>query len=78
MLTLNLDSVLTLTSEQFYQLCLANPDLKLERNAQGAVVVTPPTGGETGNDNAELVADFVIWFIIGEWLMANPLIIFFY
>ena len=58
--TLNLDSVIKLTSEQFYKLCQANPDLKLERNAQGDLIIMPPTGGETGKTNSNINAQ--IWF----------------
>ena len=33
--TLNLDPVVRLTDDQFYQLCMANKDVNLELNAQG-------------------------------------------
>ncbi|WP_448267951.1 Uma2 family endonuclease [Nostoc sp. DSM 114159] len=59
-LTLNLNSVIKLTREQFYQLCVENPDLKLERNAQGELIIMPPTGGETGKSNSAINAQ--IWF----------------
>ena len=59
-LTLNLNSIIKLTREQFYQLCETNPDLKLERNAQGELIVMPPTGGETGRSNSSVNAQ--IWF----------------
>jgi Uma2 family endonuclease len=59
-LTLNLNSVIKLTREQFYQLCEENPDLKLERNSQGELVIMPPTGGETGRSNSGINAQ--IWF----------------
>jgi Uma2 family endonuclease len=59
-LTLNLNSVIQLTREQFYQLCEENPDLKLERNAQGELIIMPPTGGETGKSNSTINAQ--IWF----------------
>lgn len=59
-LTLNLNSVIKLTKEQFYQLCEENPDLKLERNAQGELIIMPPTGGETGKSNSTINAQ--IWF----------------
>lgn len=59
-LTLNLNSVIKLTREQFYQLCEENPDLKLERNAQGELIIMPPTGGETGKSNSTINAQ--IWF----------------
>ncbi|MBE9194278.1 MULTISPECIES: hypothetical protein [Synechocystis] len=37
-LTLKLDRV-NLTDEQFYNLCLANPDRQLERNSTGDLIV---------------------------------------
>jgi Uma2 family endonuclease len=52
---------MNITDEQFYQLCRVNPDVKFERNAQGEIIIMSPTGGETGNRNAEIGADFVIW-----------------
>ncbi len=60
-ITVNFNSIIDLTDEQFYQLCRKNPDLKFERNAQGQIIIMPPTGGETGNFNSEINADFVIW-----------------
>lgn len=59
--TVNFNPIIALTDEQFYQLCRANPDIKFERNAQGELIIMPPTGGETGNRNVEIAADFVIW-----------------
>jgi len=53
-LTLNFDSMFGLTREQFYQLCLDNRDLRLERTAEGELVVMPPTGWHTGNRNSDL------------------------
>ena len=60
-LTLNLEPIIKLTSEQFYQLCQANPDLKLERNAQGELIVMPPTGGETGKRNSNINVQLWLW-----------------
>lgn len=59
--TVNLNSIIKLTDEQFYQLCRANPDVKFERNATGQIIIMSPTGGETGSCNSEINADFVIW-----------------
>lgn len=59
--TLNLKPIVQLTDEQFYRLCRANPDLKFERNASGGLIISAPTGGETGSYNSEINADFVIW-----------------
>lgn len=60
-ITLNLKPVIELTDEQFYQICRKNPDIKFERNAKGELLIMSPTGGETGNHNSEINADFVIW-----------------
>jgi Uma2 family endonuclease len=59
--TIDLKPVVDLTDDQFFQLCRSNPDLKFERNANGDIMIMPPTGGDTGSSNAELGADFVIW-----------------
>lgn len=50
-----------LTENQFYDLCRANPDIKIERTAQGELILMPPTGGETGQQNFEIAVDFGIW-----------------
>ena len=60
-ITVNFNSIIDLTDEQFYQLCRKNPDIKFERNAQGQIIIMPPTGGEIGICNAEITADFEIW-----------------
>nr|WP_218596671.1 Uma2 family endonuclease [Chroogloeocystis siderophila] len=43
-----------LSDEQFYRLCQVNRDLRLERTAEGKLIVMPPTGWETGNRNSKL------------------------
>ncbi len=59
--TINFDSIFKFSDEQFYQLCRQNPDVKFESNAQGEIIIMAPTGGETGNRNAEFLIDFGIW-----------------
>jgi Uma2 family endonuclease len=61
MATLNLNPIVTLTRDQFQKLCAANPDVKLERSANGDLIIVAPTGGETGTRNAELIAALVMW-----------------
>jgi Uma2 family endonuclease len=60
-LTLNIPSAVKLTDEQFYQLCLANRDLRLDRTAQGELIVMPPTGGETGKRNIKISSRLEVW-----------------
>lgn len=60
-LTLNIPSLFKLTDEQFYHLCLANRDLRLELTAQGELIVMPPIGGRTGKRNADLTTELNLW-----------------
>ncbi len=59
--TVNFNAIARLTDDQFYQLCRDNPDVKFERNAKGEIVIMSPTGGETGNRNFEIAAEFANW-----------------
>lgn len=59
--TINFNPIYQLSDEQFYQLCRHNPELKFERKRSGEIIIMSPTGGETGNLNAEIGAEFVIW-----------------
>ena len=59
-LTLDFQSI-ELTDEQFYQLCINNRDLRIERNANGDLVIMPPTGGKTGNRNGRLIQQLFNW-----------------
>jgi Uma2 family endonuclease len=52
---------LSVSSEQFDQLCLDNPDLRLELTKDGELIVMPPTGGESGKRNSNLVIEVGIW-----------------
>ncbi len=59
-LTVSLNS-LKLTDEQFFQICQDNRDLRFERNANGDLIIMPPTGGETGNRNGRLTQQLYNW-----------------
>lgn len=54
-ITLDLSRVIKLTSEQYYKLATAHPDLRMERTPTGELVIMPPTGGETGLRNFSLL-----------------------
>jgi Uma2 family endonuclease len=59
-LILNLDTV-NLSDEQFYRLCRANSDWKLERTPTGELVIMSPVGGVSGNREADLIALLWLW-----------------
>jgi Uma2 family endonuclease len=58
---LDLKPLINLTSENFYQLCQVNPELPLELSRNGELIIMSPVGGETGNQEANLIADLIIW-----------------
>jgi Uma2 family endonuclease len=60
-LTVKLKSVIEMTDEQFFQLCQNNRELRFERNANGELIIMPPTGGETGNKNARITQQLMNW-----------------
>jgi Uma2 family endonuclease len=60
-IVLDLRPVVSLTDEQFYDLCRANTELRIERTADGEMSITAPTGSETSRRNAQLIAQLVVW-----------------
>jgi len=50
-----------LTDEQFYQLCIHNPELDIERNAKGVLIVMSPVGGDSGNREMDLGGELYVW-----------------
>jgi Uma2 family endonuclease len=59
-LMLDLDEV-HLTDEQFYQLCVHNPELTIERSAKGVLIVMSPVGGESGNREINFGGELYLW-----------------
>jgi Uma2 family endonuclease len=60
LLKLNVQSI-GLTGSQFYRLCQANRDLRLELTAEGELVIMPPTGSKTGWRNSKLNQRLANW-----------------
>lgn len=59
-LKVNLDRV-QFTDEQFYQLCLSNPELTIERDPAGRLIVMSPVGGDSGSREMDLGGEVYIW-----------------
>ncbi len=60
-LTLQLRPVLELDDEQFFAFAQLNRDVRLERGPGGELIVMSPTGGETSEQNAEIVMQLRLW-----------------
>ncbi|MDJ0799021.1 MAG: Uma2 family endonuclease [Calothrix sp. MO_167.B12] len=53
---------LKVSQQQFEKLANANRDLRLERTAQGQLIVNPPTGWETGKRNLSITRQLGNWY----------------
>jgi len=60
-LIVHLQPVVHLTENQFFEFCQINRDLRIERTAQGELIVMPPAGGETSGRNAEITMQLALW-----------------
>jgi Uma2 family endonuclease len=60
-LMLRLRPAVELTDEQFFALCQINREFKLERTAQGDLIIMTPTGWETGARNSEINRQLGNW-----------------
>jgi Uma2 family endonuclease len=59
--TLILDREHGLSDDEYLAFCQANPDLRLERTAQGEIVIVPPAGGESDYRSLEVGAQLRDW-----------------
>lgn len=60
-LVLRLRPAIELSDEQFFAFCRLNPDLRIERTAEGDVEIMSPAGGRTGYRNAGITAQLWTW-----------------
>ena len=60
-LVLRLRPAVDLTRKQFFQLCQLNPEVRIERSAEGDVTIMAPAGGETSARNLGLGAQVWGW-----------------
>lgn len=60
-----------LSDEEFYQFCMDNRDLRIERDANHQISFMPPTNSETGASNGQLTR------LLGNWAEESGLGIFF-
>ena len=58
---LTLPRTLTLTPDQFAEVCAANPEAVLELDALGQLIEMTPTGGATGARNSCLLSQLQVW-----------------
>ena len=47
--------------DTFFDFCQDNKHLRIERNADGTIIIMPPTGTLTGEKNSEITTDLGLW-----------------
>jgi Uma2 family endonuclease len=47
--------------DQYWEFCVANPDVRFERTAQGEIIIVPPVGGESDHRNVDALVQFGVW-----------------
>ena len=52
---------LDMSDEQFFEFCQLNRDWRIERTAEGDLIIMAPAGGETGTRNAFLTTFLTSW-----------------
>ena len=60
-LTVNFPALKSMSVEQFYEFCLANRDLRIERTASGEVIIMSPVFSDTGNRNFKIAVQLGNW-----------------
>jgi Uma2 family endonuclease len=60
-LIVQLRPIVDMTEDQFFEFCQINRDLRIERSAQGELILMPPEGGETGDRDAEITMQLRQW-----------------
>ncbi len=49
------------TEKEFFEFCLSNKELRIERHATGKITIMAPTSTSTGGKNANLTIELGIW-----------------
>jgi len=50
---------LPMNDDEYYDFCVANPDVWFERNAQGEIISVPPVGSD--NQNLDIGMQLTLW-----------------
>ncbi len=60
-LRLDLEEIVDFDDEQFFELCQKNRELRLERTAEGEILIMSPAGGRTSNRNSKIIRQLTEW-----------------
>ena len=60
-IVLRLRPNIKLSDRQFFDICLDNPDVRIEANDQGELIIMAPLGCESGERESEIITQLRIW-----------------
>jgi len=60
-MVVQLQPAIAMTDNQFFEFCQLNRDLRIERSAQGDLIIMAPTGSETDERNFDLIGQLWAW-----------------
>ena len=60
-IVLHVQPIMTMSDESFFDFCRDNPNLRIEANAQGDLIIMPPPGCESGERESEIIMQLRIW-----------------
>ena len=58
-----------MTDDEFFRFCQDNPDLRLERNRHGEIIIMSPSGTRSGNRSGRIFGALYVWnenHLLGE------------
>lgn len=66
-LVLTLPESIRFTDDELFEFCVANPDLRIERDKSGKLKIMSPTGSLTGHIHFRLYTQVAAWYVENEW-----------
>jgi Uma2 family endonuclease len=60
-MNMEMGSALRLSDDELFELCARNPELRIERSANGDLIVMSPTGWASGRRNARILGALIAW-----------------
>ncbi len=58
---LALNPELRMSDDDYFALCMTNPDVRFERTAQGEIIIVPPAGAESDSQGADVIIQLGNW-----------------
>ena len=59
--TLTFDPSQAISDDAYYDFCVANPDLRIERSPHGKIIIVPPAGAESDHRSLDAASQLMHW-----------------